>query len=158
MNRQLRLNRDLIFLFSATSFLNGYMQDSKVKTKELLNLQNKLIIKSAEYKKYSKSVEQKGIKFFEETENELREIANQEVVKKFTEKIIFDEEQDIVADGLYFTLCLILEHGNLENKRLFLPYKEAKKLYEKINVDFTANKNSRIIAKHFTDKVMKEYK
>lgn len=50
MNRQLRLNRDLIFLFSATSFLNGYMKDSKIKTKELLNLQNKLIIKSAEYK------------------------------------------------------------------------------------------------------------
>lgn len=157
MKRKMRLNRDLIFLFSTTSFINGYVTETKTDNYEILNLKNELIRLSSTYRKMLSKIEPKAIQLLDEVDTELQEQASKPKTNRFMNIIDTDDNNDIVADGLFFCLYLLLEFENIKNKRIRLPIKLAAKI-EIQKTDFTLEmKNARTIAKHLTNKIMEEY-
>ena len=157
MKRKTRLNRDLIFLFSTTSFINGYVTETKTDNYEILNLKNELIRLSSTYRKMLSKIEPKAIQLLDEVDTELQEQASKPKTNRFMNIIDTDDNNDIVADGLFFCLYLLLEFENIKNKRIRLPIKLAAKI-EKQKIGFTLEmKNARTIAKHLTNKIMEEY-
>lgn len=145
------IEKELSFLFLATAFTNMYSKESKIKDIKIVNdLLQELGKKSRLFLSKAKRVTDQSIKVFEQCEVELRKQSQ----KRFGKKAVADEEGNYNAHGLLFAVALILEHQELKNRKVFLPYKIAKDIYKDFDGINNVNvENSRILAKHYADKV-----
>lgn len=145
------IDKELSYLFLATAFTNMYVKESKKGDVKIVNdLLADLGKRAKTFIKRAKPITVNSLKLFDNCQEELKE----QNKKRFAVKAVENEEGDFIAHGLLFATALILEHKELKNKKLFLPYAKAQQIYNDFEGINEPNiKNSRVLAKFFADKL-----
>lgn len=143
--------KELSFLFLATAFTRTYITNSKSNdnylAKELLD---KLHTKTMQFVKKVKKVNNKAVLILEKVEADLKK----ETQNRFRQKATTNEHGEFDAHPLLFAVSMVLEQGELKNKKLNLPYKLAKDISKDFEDTTNSNiKNSRILASSYAEKI-----
>jgi len=129
------MDKELYYLF--VSYIVSEMHDeNSVLTKDL---KRRVKLFKSKARKYLV----RAIKDFEELEQRSKE----EPPSKFKSKLQFESNGDLLINGKVFAACLILEHRNLKNRKLYLPYKIAEDILGKL----WYNSNAHILAARYSD-------
>lgn len=153
-SKQKRLINELYCLFIATAFLKIYLDETKSESLELINLHKTLTKKSLEYSKYIKPLTTKASEIFNECERDLVDSINEK--KRFSKKIVLNENKDLEVHGLVFIASIVMEQEQLKDRILNLPYAVARKIL--IHFAHSSDEvvlNSQILSGYFIRKITK---
>lgn len=145
--------KELSFMFMATAFTRLFIEGSK--NKNALDmaeaLEKELMKKARLYFKKGKKVTAYAQTILTKCEDELKVVKE----NKFRKKVAFNDEGDIEAHGLLLSVSLILEHQQLKNRKMFLPYRLAESIYKSFNKvsDDKYVHNAKILAHAYADRV-----
>lgn len=149
--KSLPIDKEAMFLFLSTAFAQMYYDGVKTKRKDIAKLISKLGKKSRLFKNRLHICLKESQDLFEVAEHNL---INQPV-KKFGRNVVLDDNNELGVHGLLFSAAIILEHRNLSNRKLNLPYTDAQKIYDNFTEKNDICHNALLVAKEFTELVKK---
>lgn len=113
---------------------------------------------SKKSKLFSRNVE-KNIKtaktIFDSISDRLHFEAHTVLKRKFKKQVKLNDDGELEANATLLAMALILEHQNIQNKQIFLPYKLANEVYTEFQgKDHVGYGNAIIIATEFVKAVL----
>jgi len=151
--KDLKLKKELCFLFIANAFGKMYLDGAKTQYDSVNHLVHiGLGRKSKVYGKQVENILKDCMDIFEYIEKQERKKINKGVKHRFQKRLSFNENDELEVHGLLFCVALILEHKEIPNKKLYLPYAEAKKIYEEFDGRYdNMYKNARVLPSLFRE-------
>ena len=151
--KDIQLKKELCFLFLSNAFAKMYLDGT---TKSYPKVEHLAFVelgkKSKVYGKQINNILEDSFKAFDFIEKQELKKVNKGVKHRFQKRLSFNENQELEVHGLLFCVALILEHKEIKNKKIFLPYKTAQNIYN----DFDGKngniyKNARLLPSLFRE-------
>lgn len=150
--------KELAILFMAISFGRMHIDDvlkdqgenAIVLLEKPIKMLDKLSFILNLYKSKVDDIAEKAVMLFGEIESDAKKFKS---LNRFEKKLRFDEEGNVIINGLLFSAAMILEHRNLKNKKLRPAYKIAQEIYDVYTKNGKVLDNSKILSKNFVNKM-----
>ena len=145
-----KLKKELYFLFLAQSFGQLYLEESKIQSDKIeyfvsVELRKKIQL----FKNHFVFLIEDSFDIFNHIEEKEYKKRNKPLKNRFQKRLIF-EDRNIAVQGLLFCVSLILEHKNIKNKKLHLPYAKAQEIYNDFdNKNDVMCRNARVLSSLF---------
>lgn len=146
------LMKETYFLFIANAFIKMYIDGTSKKYNRVEKLCEQLAKKSRVFGKNLYPIIETALELFEDVEKQQLKLRNKPIKSKFEKRVTFDKDDTLSVHGLLFALSMILEHETIPNRKLHLPYAEARSMIK----DFDECKgamyrNARLLPAKFKD-------
>ncbi len=156
MKKHNKLQNEKYFLFMSCAMLQLYVSDDRYTAKKDKEIDKLLMDLSKRTFLFNKSLDKtlsEAIAKFSLLEKKV--VADiDRPARKFEKKILISDD-GIAVHGLLFAVALILEHKEIKNKTLYLPYKLAQDIYSRFdNAKDDLIDNSRIVASKFREELV----